>query len=503
MENKPFDDLRKALTELGHLNSLYALLDWDLNVNVPPGGSEARANLVGYVAGLNHSKFISNEFQDILSKAAETEKDGNLTPEEVFIIKKTQSDLEKAKKLPTEFVERSESLYAESHEIWARARAKSDFSLFEPNLVKIVNCQKEKAEYFGYTVSPYDPILDQFEPGITSNDMVKIFRGLKAFLIPFLGDIKASKVKIRKNFLRSGFPLEKQSEFIRTVVGRMGFDFKKGRFDTSVHPFCTGIHPTDVRMTVRYKERDFVNQALLSAIHEAGHGLYEQGLREEYFGTPMAEAVSLGIHESQSRLWENQIGKSLGFWEYIFPELKQKFPNQLEGISFEEFYRAINIVRPGFIRCDADEVNYNLHVILRFELEKDLIEGKLEVRELPRAWNEKMKKYFGLKVPNDSKGVLQDTHWACGLFGYFHTYALGNLYAAQLFSTAQLKIPTLFKELTKNNLLELREWLRENIHRHGEFYLPKDLIMRATGREFTSIYFEHYLSEKYGSIYDL
>lgn len=503
MENRAFVDLKKALIELGHLESVSSLLGWDQNVNVCSGSHGARANLIGYIAGLQHKKFTSREFEDTLLEAVESEKTGSLTPGACFIIHKVKSDLEKAKKLPSEFVESSERLFAESHEVWVNARAKSDFSLFEPYLIRIVDSKRKEAAYLGYSNSAYDALMDDYEPGFTSDAVSTLFEELKSFLVPFIDSIKGSKIKIRKEFLNRKFPIEEQSDFIRLVAKSMGFDFTKGRLDTSVHPFCQSLHPTDVRLTTRYDERDFINQALMSAIHEAGHGLYEQGLREENFATPLGESASSGIHESQSRLWENLVGRSLPFWKYFLPKLQEAFPDQLKDVSLDEFYKALNLVKPGFIRVDADEVTYNLHVILRFEIERDLIEGDLEVKDLPRVWNSKMKKYFGLQVPNDAQGVLQDIHWSWGAFGYFHTYVLGNLYAAQFFAAAREQMPTLGKKITKNSLLELREWLRKNIHVHGELYLPKDLVLRVTGEIFGPDYFKDYILEKYSAIYEL
>lgn len=503
MENNAFVNLEKSLTELGYLGSVSALLEWDQNVNVQSGGHEARANLSGYIAGLKHQKFVSKEFEDVLLKAVEMEKSGGLAPEEIFIIHKTQSNFEKAKKLPSEFVESSAQLFAESYEIWKNARAKSDFSLFEPNLTRIVKAKRQEAEYLGYSESPFDVLMDAYEPGFTSAYVSKLFNELEGFLIPLLDRIKSSKVKIRKDFLSRKFPLDKQTEFIRMLATEIGFDFKRGRFDISVHPFCTSFHPTDVRLTTRYDENDFVNQALLSLVHEVGHGIYEQGLKEEYFGTPMGESISLGIHESQSRLWENLVGRSLPFWKYFFPKLRRTFPDQLRDVSLEEFYKAINFVEPGFIRCDADEVTYNLHVILRFEMGKDLIEGNIDVKDVPRIWNAKIKKYFGLRVPNDAKGSLQDSHWSGGELEYFHTYGLGNLYGPQFFAAAAEKIPSLYKKISRENLLQLRGWLQKNIHVHGQLYKPMELIKRATGEEFGPDYFEDYITEKYSAIYEL
>ena len=355
----------------------------------------------------------------------------------------------------------------------------------------------------GYSKSPYDALMDEYEPGFTCEQAEELFDQLKEFLVPFIQAIKSSRVKIDSKFLSKKYSLKKQSEFVLFVIQKMGFDLDCGGLSETAHPFCQNLHPSDVRLSTRYDENDFVNQALLSAIHEAGHGLYEQGLKEEYFGTPLGEAVSLGIHESQSRLWEIQVGRSMYFWNYFYPKLKKLFPGNLKTKSFSSFYKAINHVSPGFIRCDADEVTYNLHVALRFEIERELIEGNLSVDELPSVWNRKMKEYFGLDVLDDAKGVLQDIHWSCGLFGYFPTYTLGNVYATQIFRAAQKQIPTLDYEIGMGRMLELREWLRMNIHIHGEMYLPEHLILRVTGEKPSAEYLIEHLKNKYSEIYEL
>lgn len=504
MRTNPYLELKEQLLGITHLGSLEGFLDWDLNVNVPSAGHRARAVMMGYIAGLKHDKFTSDKFKEVLARAGELAGKGKLKEDEKRVVTITLADFEKAKKLPVEFVAEFAQLCGESNEVWIEARAKSNFKIFEPYLTRIVLAKRQEAEYLGYEGSPYDALMDDFEPGLTSGFMSGIFIELKPFLVSLLDRIRRSKVKINnKLFLSRKYEIVKQSEFIRMVVEKIGFDFCRGRMDVSIHPFCESVHPTDVRITTRFKERDFVNQALLSLIHEAGHGLYEQGLLEEYFGTPLGEPVSLGIHESQSRLWENQVGKSLQFWSYFYPKLKQVFPRQLRDISLEQFYQAINVVEPGFIRVDADELTYNLHVAIRFEIEKDLIEGNLEVRELPDIWNRKMKEYFGLKVGNDADGVLQDSHWSAGLFGYFPTYTLGNLYSAQLFAAAKRQLPDLAGEIIKGNFMELREWLRSNIHVHGRRYSPKELILKATGNKPASVYLIDYLDRKYSDIYRL
>lgn len=503
METNPYLELREQLLGVTYLGAIERFLDWDLNVNVPSAGHGARAAIMGYIAGLGHEKFISTQFEDTLMKATEMAKNGKLRDDEKLVVLKTLSDFEKAKKLPVKFIAELVQLCGEAHEVWTEARAKSNFKLFEPYLIRIVQAKRQEAEYLGYEGSPYDALMDDFEPGLTTEFVSGIFVGLRPFLISLLGEIKGSGAKISKKFLSRKYPIIKQSEFTRMVVEKIGFDFRRGRMDVSVHPFCESVHPTDVRITTRFKERDFTNQALLSLLHEAGHGLYEQGLLEEYFGTPLGEAVSLGIHESQSCLWENQVGKSLQFWTYFYPKLKQTFPRQLRDVSLEQFYKAINVVEPSFIRVDADEVTYNLHVAIRFEIERDLIEGNLEVKGLPDIWNRKMEEYFGLKVTKDADGVLQDIHWSAGLFGYFPTYTLGNLYCAQLFAAAKKWLPDLDNEIVKGNFTSLREWLRSNIHVHGRRYSPEELILKTTEDKPMQTYLIDYLDRKYSDIYNL
>lgn len=503
MENSIFLALRQELLGLTHLDKVSSLLDWDQNVNVPSGGHKARAEMMSYVAALRHEKFISKQFEDLLTSAVEMAESGKLRDDEKIIVLRTLDDFEKAKKLPTEFVAELTRLCGEAYEVWVEARAKSDFKLFEPYLTRIVQAKRKEAEYSGYKGSPYDALMDDFEPNLTSASAEDMFNELKPFLVELIDKIKNSKVKIDKRFLTKKYPIAKQSAFARMVVERIGFDFNRGRMDVSVHPFCESAHSTDVRLTTRFDERDFINQALMSLIHEAGHGIYEQGLPKEYFGTPLGESVSLGIHESQSRLWENQVGSSLSFWQYIYPALKTVFPVQTSGVSLQELYKAINIVEPGFIRVDADEVTYNLHVILRFEIERDLIEGKIKVAELPDIWNQKIKECFNLKVPNDAQGILQDIHWSGGLFGYFHTYTYGNVYAAQFFHAAKKHIRMLDSKISSGNFLELKEWLKNNIHVHGRRYFPEDLVVKATGDKPMPIYFIDYLEKKYSEIYNL
>lgn len=504
MRDKILKEFKKELLDIYHLDRLSGLLDWDQNVNVPSGGQKARADMMSCVAALKHEKLTSKSFKKLLKTALlYTGTRGGFGKDDSFIVLRTAKDLKKIEKLPTKFVAELAQLCGESYDVWKTARERSDFKLFEPYLTKIVKAKREEAEFVGYDNSPYDALMDDYEEGLTCESVSEIFDELKAFLVPFIESIQNSNAQIRKDFLSRKFPIDKQMEFCKMVIQKLGFDLERGRIDTSVHPFCESTHMSDVRLTTRFKEDDFFNQALMSLIHEAGHGMYEQGLPEQHFGTPLGYSASMGIHESQSRLWENQVGRSFAFWNYFFRKLKETFLIRMEGVFVEDFYKALNYVEPGLIRVDADEVTYNLHVILRFEIEKDLIEGNMEVAELPRIWNQKMEEYFGLKVPNDAQGVLQDVHWSGGSFGYFPTYALGNLYAAQLFHAAGRQIHNLDLQIAEGNLSFLLEWLRNNIHVHGRRYEPAELIMKATGGEPKPVYFISYLEEKYKKIYNL
>ncbi len=326
---------------------------------------------------------------------------------------------------------------------------------------------------------------------------------LRDFLTDFVKNLQAAKHQPPSSATFKGkFPLAAQQEFNTKLAQDIGFDFGAGRMDISTHPFTTNFHPQDVRITTRYDEADIFS-SIGSTIHEVGHALYEQGIPAEHFGTPLGEAISLGIHESQSRIWENNIGKSLPFWKHVYPRLQKAFPRPFGRIPLEAFYRTLNRVTPSLIRTESDEVTYNLHIILRFEIEKDLIEGRLKVKDLPEAWNAKMKEYLGVTVPNDRLGVLQDVHWAGGSIGYFPTYALGNVYAAQFYASAHTHLPGLERDLARGNFATLREWLRKEIHAHGKFYTAESLVRRVTGEPLQTKYFIEYLTRKYTEIYRL
>ncbi len=469
---------------------------------MPPRAAAHRAKIISTLATVVHEKLTSPEFEKLITKLKDLSEAGKLSREEKCVVRETWRDFSREKKLPKEFVRKLARTVSEAHHIWVEARRKSDFGMFRPQLEKLVALKRQQASFLGYGKSPYDALLDIYEPNAKAEDLSLVFAELKDFLVPFKKKIVNSSIEIDPGVLQGDFDIDKQKKFGREVVLKMGYDLESGRIDESVHPFTQEFSPGDVRITTRFDKNNLF-YSLLSTIHEAGHALYEQGLREEHFGTPLGESLSLGIHESQSRLWENFVGRSLPFWEHWYPRLQEIFPEPFSGIPLRNFYEAINAVRPSLIRTEADEVTYNLHIIVRFEIEKELIEGALEVKDLPEVWNQKIRDYLGLAVPDDARGVLQDVHWSGGSFGYFPTYTLGNLYAAQFYDAAKKQILNLEEEISRGRFEHLLEWLRKNIHVHGRFYFQDELAMNATGEKLNSRHFTDYLSKKYGEIYSL
>ena len=495
-------ELREKLQEIYHLGSALQVLHWDMEVFMPPNGASNRAMTIANLSGILHEKFISEDFAALLKKAKAKLDAGKLDDEESAIVRELWREYERQKKLPVAFVKEMAEICSSGHNVWIKAREKSDFEIFLPYLKKIVALKRREAELVGFKKSPYDALLDTYEPYATSEDISMIFEDLKKFLVPFLKKIKNSKIKIKPDILKGNFPVAQQKKFNEEVAKKLGFDFEAGRLDTSVHPFSSGFHPSDVRITTRYRKNDLFD-SFFGVIHETGHALYEQGLSAKHFGTPLGESISHGIHESQSRMWENNVARSKNFWKYFFPKLQKQFPKSFAKISFNDFYRAINFVEPSLIRVEADEVTYNLHIIMRFEIEKELIEGSIEVEDLPKIWNAKMKEYLGVKVPDDAQGVLQDTHWSGGGIGYFPSYTLGNLYAAQFYNIVKKDILGLEKEIASGEFGHLREWLRKKIHIHGKMYSADGLVREVTGEPLTSQYFIDYLKEKYREIYKI
>ena len=503
------EPLTIRLLEIQRINSAASVLSWDQETYMPGGGGAARAEQIAVLQGLAHQKLVSPDIEKLLSQWVDpttghaSDQPGDLWDEPSrSLLREVWRDFSRAKKLPSDFVTTLSRECSLAQQVWTKAKEQNAFALFLPNLRTVLSLKREEAQYLGYTDSPYNALLDVYEPGSTIAALQPIFAQLKARFVPLLRRITESHVRIDDSILRHSYDQTRQLEFGRLVLTAMGYDFERGRLDLSSHPFTTSFHPTDVRVTTRVFEHE-LQSCLFSCIHEGGHGLYDQGLDQRYFGTPLGDSVSLGIHESQSRLWENCVGRSRPFWRFFYPILQQTFPDQLRSVDAERFYAAINCVKPSFIRVEADELTYNLHIMLRFEIEQDLVEGKVQPEDLPALWNRKMEEYLGITPTSDAEGVLQDVHWSFGAFGYFPTYTLGNLYSVQFFEQAKLEIPGLEESIAAGELLGLRRWLEQKIHRWGRMFTPDHLARRVTGNAISPDPFLSYVEKKYGEIYQL
>ena len=501
------DLLKKTLGQIHHLRDAAAVLSWDQETYMPPGGGAIRAEQLATLQTLAHDQFVSTEtesllafFLDVTTGTLHPDHTSTLDESSQALLRETWRDFSHAKKLPSAFVNQLERECSLAQQVWAEARKTNDFQLFLPNLQRLVKLKRQEAEYLGYKDSPYNALLDTYEPGSTVAQLRPLFATLRTALIRLLDCIRESPVQPKAHLLTQSYDKTQQVDFGRLVLKHMGYDFQRGRLDLSAHPFTTSFHPTDVRVTSRVFETDLPS-CLFSCIHEGGHGLYEQGLPAKNYGTPLGEALSLGIHESQSRLWENCVGRSRAFWGYFYPKLQEVFPAQLGEVPAEEFYLAINRVTPSLIRVEADELTYNLHIMVRFEIELDLIEGRLEVEDLPEVWNAKVQEYLGIVPPSDAEGVLQDVHWSFGAFGYFPTYTLGNLYAAMLFRQAQKDLPGLDQSISQGDLIPLKGWLNDRVHRWGRQYTSAELLQRVTGKSLTPEPFIQDLEQKFGALY--
>ena len=489
-----FDALLPRLKELAYLRTLSGLSEWDEQVYMPPKGAAFRGELNAFLSVEYHRRLTDPQL--VRDVQALQDDSAGLGEEERAAVRELARDLKHASSLPEEFVQEVAELSSASFHAWEKARPASDFASFQPYLEKMVALKRREAAYLGFSESPYDALLEQFEPGLTASKTAELFTQVRDGLSALLQKIDT---KGDPAVLHGTFPQDKQKVFFEEVLRQIGFDLEAGRLDTSAHPFSLGLHPRDLRITTRYDERDLTG-GLFGTIHEMGHSLYEYGLPVERFGTPLGEAAAYGIHESQSRGWENCIGRSRAFWEFWYPKLAQAFPDPFKKLSEESSYAALNAVRPSLIRTESDEVTYNLHIIVRFELEKALIEGSLEVKDAPAAWNAKMREYLGVEVPDDAHGILQDVHWSGGMFGYFPSYALGNVYAAQLHAAQRRAMPDLDEKVAKGEFAAIRTWNTEHIHRYGRQYLPEDLIERATGEKPNPNYLLDYLRAKYANL---
>jgi carboxypeptidase Taq len=491
--------LKELLARVSDLEAAAAVLNWDQETYMPPGGAEARAEQIATLSKLAHEFFTSDEIGSLLGTLVPQARRWDYDSNEASLVRVTKRDYDKAVKLPSELVAELARTGALAKQAWQKAKESSDFSLFRPHLEKIVELCIKKAEALGYEDRIYDALLDEYEPGMKTSHVERIFTDLRAELVPIVQAI-AECEKPDDSFLHQEYDERAQWDFGLEVIKDFGFDLENGRQDVSAHPFTTAFSVRDVRLTTRIR-KDYLPSALFGTLHECGHGLYDQGFDSELERTPLAAGASLGVHESQSRLWENLIGRSRLFWSHYYPRLKKLFPAQLNGVTLESFYQAINRVEPSLIRVEADEVTYNLHIMLRFELENALLEGELKVKDLPKIWEEKMQEYLGIEPPNDAQGVLQDIHWSQAYLGYFPTYSLGNLMSAQLFQQAMKDIPSVPKQIEAGQFGQLLQWLRKNVHRHGRKFTSNELLERITGKPVEAQSYLDYIREKYSDIY--
>ncbi len=494
--------LKEQVAEIQDIRHAIAVLGWDLQTYMPPGGAEARAEQTATLNRIAHEKLVAEEMGETLSELEQQMAQGSPNDDDYALFRQAKREYERNLKLPADLVARLARTTSLAHQVWVEARRKSDFSLFAPVLQEIVNLELEMAQAIGFQDSVYDPLLDNYEPEMRVAEVKDIFDRVKAELVPLVKAIRESGLRVKRDFLEQEFDLDEQWRMSIELLRAIGYDFNRGRQDKVPHPFTTTFSVNDVRVTNRFYSNQLWT-GIFGALHEGGHALYNQGYDPDYDRSFLAGGASLGVHESQSRMWENLVGRSLTFWRYWLPLFQQAFPAQLRGVSVEDFYRAVNVVRPSAIRVEADEVTYNLHVFLRFEIEQGLLERTIRVEELPEIWNRKMEEYLGYRPKNDAEGVLQDVHWSYGYFGYFPTYSLGNILSVQFFALALKEMPDLLDQFARGEFQNLLAWGRENIHRHGAKYFPKELVHKITGGPINPEPYISYLKQKYGDIYRL
>lgn len=497
-----YEDVRRRAKETALLGSIEALLSWDEQVLLPPAGAEYRAEQATLMAAMIHRQRTDPELGEALDRLADSSLVADPHSPEGADVLRMRRNFDRKKRLSERLVKELARQSVLGQQVWVEARKRNDFALFRPHLEQMFNLKREEAAALGYEEHPYDALLEDYEPGATASEIQRIFGALRVDLIPLVQQIRDSGRKPDSSLLDRNFPVAMQEKFGREAALAIGFDFRRGRLDVSPHPFCTTLGPDDVRLTTRYRERHF-NDAFFGILHEAGHGLYEQGLPRERFGLPSGEAISLGIHESQSRLWENFVGRGRAFWQYFYSQLQTLFPETVGGVPLETFHFAVNEVRPSLIRVEADECTYNLHIMIRFELELELLSRQLEPEELPHAWAEKYRHFLGIEPPDDASGCLQDIHWSGGLIGYFPTYTLGNLYAAGLYERADEELGGLDAQFARGEFGPLREWLREKIHSQGQRRHAQELMTRITGRPLSHTGLIRHLKRKLGPLYGL
>jgi carboxypeptidase Taq len=494
--------LKAILAEVTDLSRAAAMLEWDQETYMPPGGVGGRSDQLSTLQRLSHIRFTGDEVGRLLDELEDETSGKPFDSYEASLVRVTRRDYEQERKLPPELVSEAARASSAARPVWEKARREADFKIFAPALEKNLELNRQIADALGYERRPYDALLDRFEPGLTTDQLETIFAELKQAIVPLVAGIARHADAVDDRVLYLGYDPALQVKYALDLVTQLGYDLQRGRQDISTHPFSTSFGPGDVRITTRVS-RDFFNECLFGSIHESGHAMYNQGIGDDIDRTPLWAGASPGVHESQSRLWENLVGRSPAFWKHFFPSLRSTFPDQLRGVDDEAFFRAVNRSYPSLIRVEADEVTYNLHVLLRFELENEMLEGKLKVKDLPEAWNSRVKSYLGIDVPNDREGVLQDIHWSYVGFGVFPGYTLGNLIGAQLMEKIRADIPDLDGQIEAGQFGALLGWLRKNVHRHGRKFTPNELLERATGKPLQARPWIAYVQKKFGALYGI
>ncbi|CAH0186853.1 Carboxypeptidase 1 [Peribacillus sp. Bi96] len=493
-------EFKEYVKKISAYNEALALIFWDLRTGSPKKGVEQRSEVIGVLSSEVFNMITSKEMESFITEL--TMKEASLSETTNMMVQECKKEFERNKKIPADEFKEFVILQSRSESAWEEAREKADFSLFQPYLEQVVAYTRKFVEYWGYEGQKYNTLLDMYEPGMTVEILDKVFSELRASIVPLVKQIANSEHKPETAFLYNKFPKEKQHQLNLEVLNQLGYDFKAGRLDETVHPFATGINRGDVRVTTRYDENDF-RGAIFGTIHECGHAIYEQNIAEELTGTLLDDGTSMGIHESQSLFFENFIGRNYSFWKNKFNLLKENAPEQFNDVTLDEFYRGINESKPSFIRIEADELTYPLHIMIRYELEKALFNGELEVKDLPEVWNAKYKEYLGIVPENDALGVLQDVHWADGSFGYFPSYALGYMYAAQIKQSMLKDLPDFDGLLESGDIAPIRKWLNEKIHKYGKTKKPLEILKETTGEGLNVQYLIAYLENKYKEVYKI
>ncbi|RLQ95150.1 carboxypeptidase M32 [Falsibacillus albus] len=493
-------DFLEYVKKMSAYNEAIGLMYWDMRTGAPKNGIEQRSEVIGMLSSDAFNMSVSEEMAAYIAKLSGKKEALNEVTQKT--LNECKENYDRNKKIPSDEYKEYIVLCSKAESVWEQAKTESNFELFRPYLEKIVQFNKKLIGYWGYKENKYNTLLDIYEPGVTVEILDEVFAQLRSEIVPLVQKIAESSDKPRTECLFKHFPKEKQKEFSLAILKKMGYDFNSGRLDETVHPFAIGLNPGDVRVTTKYDEKDF-RTAVFGTIHEGGHALYEQNISEELVGTPLCTGTSMGIHESQSLFYENFVGRNKSFWQENYDLLKSCSDGQFDDVPLNEFYRAINESKPSLIRIEADELTYPLHIMVRYEIEKGLINDEIEVRDLPRIWNEKYEQYLGIKPSNDGEGVLQDVHWSGGSFGYFPSYALGYMYAAQFKNKMLEEIPNYDELLEKGDLEPIKAWMTKNVHRFGKMKKPLNILQDATGEGLNANHLIEYLKEKYKEVYKL